>query len=347
MLPFEQSWASENRQRNFWDSPACSDAEDPPPSSDPAGGACIDSLRARSLWRNPSPPMEQSRTPQVPLLVAGGTDGSSSAGFSHARERGISDAHLHLLAPLSRHRAMSDAQLLGAGCRGPGEESGALAACSEVVERAMRVGVTLKYVEPPERSRPLKLWALYEYHADACLHVMPVNTCSYYVFGRDELLRSVLLLLLLLRPEPRPDPPSSFPSLSVWIICVTMRETGGGGLLDPPCRAHCQLAACCLTVPQQAKKLPSHGPSRLPRPPAPLLPNSSALLSPPSYSAFSPQSLRQAGTLRQSCTGVAPDSCTGQTDKWRMTDVELAYDRRGTVLRPSEVVCLNKPHSSK
>jgi hypothetical protein len=320
-LPFEQSWASENRQRNFWDSPACSDAEDPPPSSDPAGGACIHSLRSRSLWRNPSPPMEQSRTPQVPLLVAagGGTDGSSSAGFSHTRERGISDAHLHLLAPVSRHRAISDAQLLGAGCRGPVEDSAALSACSEVVEMAMRVGITLKYVEPPERSRPLKLWALYEYHADACLHVMPVNTCSYYVFGRDELLRSVLPLLLLLRPESRPDPPSQ---PVCCIICVTMKETGGGGLLDPPCRGHRQLAACCLAIPQPARKLPSHGPSRLPPPPAPLLTNSSALLPPPCYSACSPQSLWQAGTLMQ--------SCTGQTDKWLMTDVALAYHRRGT-----------------
>ena len=57
---------------------------------------------------------------------------------------------------------------------------------------AQRLGIQLKYQEPPERALPNGRWRIYEMEGDAVSRVFPVSEHSYYLLGRDMSLRELL-----------------------------------------------------------------------------------------------------------------------------------------------------------
>jgi len=61
-----------------------------------------------------------------------------------------------------------------------------------LVALAQRLGIQLKYTEPPESSLPKKPWRLYEFSAGNCVRIIDVSSNSYYLIGREGAVRQIL-----------------------------------------------------------------------------------------------------------------------------------------------------------
>jgi hypothetical protein len=135
-----------NRMPHFWDHP-----------------------EPEQKWRNPSPPAHHSSTPNGPLSTAPSDATPASANTTGAYVSPyVSDTQL--LAALSRPASGGGGG--GAGCDSSTPlqrvvDSAQRADSLRLVELAQRLGILLKYAEPPERGQPTKKWQLYEYEGVA------------------------------------------------------------------------------------------------------------------------------------------------------------------------------------
>ena len=70
-----------------------------------------------------------------------------------------------------------------------------------LISIAQRLGIQLKYSEPPERGVPQLSWQMHEYDGGVCLRVIDVSRASYFLLGRDQTLEQLLGRNLILLPE--------------------------------------------------------------------------------------------------------------------------------------------------
>ena len=141
-------------------------------------------------WRNPSPPAQHRSTPNGPLPAllpdstpAGGAYMAGGAGVGGSGG-GIPSAGSVGDGPTPLHRLVDDGLRPGGG----GGDN------LQLVEIAQRLGISLKYSEPPERAIATKQWVVYEYEGSPLrlMRNIPVSECSYYLFGRDDSLEQLL-----------------------------------------------------------------------------------------------------------------------------------------------------------